>query len=388
MSGYGVTTRMGDSQDLNKLEETARSVVQRFRAGRMLNEQNCRQFAIDPVLSALGWNRSSETEWIEELPLPDLYDGDRLLKVDYALCDGGRDCPMVFVEAKGPDGVTKPKNKDQLFRYGNNRGVPLLVLTDGITWRLYLAMGAGLPTEREFDTVCLTEESDGLARLIKALGRESVISGNAKHYAEGQHRKRRNAAKARDEIPQVWRQLIRSTDMEKMLFDKVTENTGWEPLIEDVRAFLKNRGVGSEESIGKPSAEYGELKSAAKANANTGRGGKIDKQRAREMLAQGVSQSDVARHFGVAPSSVGAMMRRDRERQAPENVRQPLASFADSQRATHPSRLPAGRKGKIDKDLARQMLAQGAAQTDVAHYFGVTPSSVSAMVRKDKRRQD
>ena len=379
--------RMGDSQDLDKLEETARSIVQRFRAGLLLNEKNCRQYAIDPLLAALGWNRSSKEEWIEEFPLPDLYDGDRLRWVDYALCDGGYDRPKVFVEAKELGGVTKPKNKDQLFGYGNNRGVPLLVLTDGITWRLYFALGKGLPTEREFDTVHLVEEPDGLPRLINALGRAQVVSGSARRYAEEQQIKRRNAVRARNEIPDVWRKLISGEDMAKALFDKVREYTGLEPLIGDVRAFLNDVAV--EESTRRVvQAKSSPLHGVVKSNTNTGRGGKIDKERAREMLRQGMKQSEVARHFSVAPSSVRAMVLKDREREASENAPQTKHTpHAGEPRSAQPSGPAASRKGRIDKDLARQMLRRGATQREVAQHFGVSRSSVSAMVQKEKRRQ-
>ena len=375
---------MSDSRDLTTLEETARTVVRKFQDGKMTDESKCKHHAINPVLEALGWDRHSTEEWIPEYKLEA---GDRTRRVDYALCDGGPDHPKVFVEAKGPGGVTRPESKDQLFEYGANRGVPILVLTDGDTWRLYFAMGEGTPTEREFDTVRLTEEPDCLPRLMKALGRELVISGGAWSYAVEQQRKRLNAAKARARIPHVWRDLVRSEDITKALFAKVMEDTGWEPLIEDVRTFLKGRSLAMAESIRKAEVKPDALSDAAKSSASKGHTGKINKERAREMLAQGVTQSEVARHFGVAPSSVGAMVRRDREQQASGSSRQTPAHSVGNQSTAGFSGRAAVRKGRIDKDLARQMLTHGATQTEVAHYFGVTPSSVSAMVRKDKRHQ-
>jgi len=375
---------MSDSHDLSALEDTTRTVVRAFKTGMMTDESKCKQYAIVPVLEALGWDPRSP-ELIPEYKLEDS-DGPRW--VDYALCEGGPRHPKVFVEAKGPRGVTRPENKDQLFEYGSNQGVPLLVLTDGDTWRLYFAFGEGPPTEREFDTVRLTEEPDGLARLNRALSRDLVISGDARRYAEHQQMKRRYAAKARAEIPRVWRNLVTSEGMVNMLFEKVREDTKWEPLIEDVRAFLKGRGGAIGEYIGKAEVESDGLRSAVQAKASAGRGGTIDKERAREMLAQGMSQSEVARHFRVAPSSVGAMVRRDKELQAPERSRQTSVPSAGGQRDAQLSGRAPIRNGRIDKHLARQMLARGRSQTEVAHYFGVTPSSVSAMVRKDRQRHE
>ena len=50
--------------------------------GIMTDESKCRQYAIDPMLEALGWDRFSRDEWIPEYKLED---GDRSRWVDYAL---------------------------------------------------------------------------------------------------------------------------------------------------------------------------------------------------------------------------------------------------------------------------------------------------------------
>ena len=359
------------------LEETGKEVVRRFQRGIVTDEAKCRQYAIDPLLEALGWDRSSD-EWIREYKLEGS-DGPRW--VDYALCDGGREYPKVFVEAKGPgDKVTRPESEDQLFKYGAHRGVPLLVLTNGETWRLYYAMGEGVPAEREFDTVCVTEDATGLSRLKKVLARQSVLSGDARRYAEEQQEKRRNAAKARGQIPYVWRDLLSSEHMAKALFERVRKDTGREPLFDDVRAFLNDCRTSAEATIREAEAKSRvDAQPRASQRWRTGdttqatpRQARIDKELAGRMLDSGRTQAEVARHFGVASSSVAAMVRRTKE-------------AAAQRRDSRASPRTTDRQARIDKDLALQMLESGKTQAEVARHFGVKPSSVSAMVRRNKR---
>ena len=58
--------------------------------------------------------------------------------------------PLVFIACKRPVRLSSA-GESQLFEYALNRGVPLLVLTDGGQWDLYLAMAVGEPARRRLE---------------------------------------------------------------------------------------------------------------------------------------------------------------------------------------------------------------------------------------------
>ena len=365
----------------------AERVVKQFNRGYMTNESECKQYAIEPILQALGWNISLQEECAKEYVLND--QGGRVSKVDYALFDGGRDHPRVFVEAKALGKTNKSENQDQLFRYGANRGVPILVLTDGNTWRLYLAMSEGKPDQREFDNISLTAGGECWQRLAGALDRQAVISGQARLNAEDKLWKRREAEKARDKIPDIWRDLVDSDEMVKQLCDKVYDRTGRRPRTEDVKDFLKRRISAAEGSIKSREAEARNRRSQITGEVPNPQqwSGKIEIRPALEMLAAGKSQKVVGDHFGVSRSRV-YQFKEKYKGQLEELIKNHEAE-ARSRQSHNRGKVPRPQRrgGKIDIPTALEMLDDGKTRSDVARYFKVAPSSVSAMVKRHRGRQ-
>ena len=103
------------------LEQTLRKVVGRLNSGDLDNEAQVKSAVVLPVLRELGWDDADPNAFKPEFAV------DRRF-VDYALLDHGN--PRVFIEAKHV-GAKVGKGEDQLFGYASNRGVPLLVLTNG-----------------------------------------------------------------------------------------------------------------------------------------------------------------------------------------------------------------------------------------------------------------
>lgn len=81
-----------------------------------------RSAVIAPLLNALGRDPANPNPWLVEYAVG-------TGKVDDALF-GPNGSALVFAEAK-KQGNLSVKSEDQLFGYANNKGVPLLVLTDG-----------------------------------------------------------------------------------------------------------------------------------------------------------------------------------------------------------------------------------------------------------------
>jgi hypothetical protein len=96
-----------------------------------LGEQNTKTSAITPILRALGWNVD---DWEEVSSEYKSRAGGN--PVDYALCWKGE--PKLFVEAKGyGENLDDIKWVEQIISYTSAAGVRWIVLTDGMSWKLY-----------------------------------------------------------------------------------------------------------------------------------------------------------------------------------------------------------------------------------------------------------
>ena len=170
-----------------ELDQILKNASKQISTGLLKNEAQVKQAVIIPILRGLDWDDTNPAEFVPE------YSVDNGL-VDYALC-GTTDNPLVFIEAKRLDGADH-KGVEQLFRYANNRGVPLLILTDGKTWDFYLSMAEGLPADRRFNRMELRLE-DNFSEYVqfwRAIYRNLMCSPA------------RLDAKRRDDMKIIWRE--------------------------------------------------------------------------------------------------------------------------------------------------------------------------------------
>ena len=167
-------------------------------------------------------------------------------RVDEALLGPG-DQPLVFVEAKR-QGNLSVKAEDQLFGYAANKGVPILVLTDGDIWDLYLSMAAGEPAERRFAHVTLTE-SDDHSRVVQDLqefiAREAVLSGRADSAAKARLKQVKDREIGKSGLDSAWAELLREPDdmLRDLLIEKVENRVGARPASDDAERFLRSQTV-------------------------------------------------------------------------------------------------------------------------------------------------
>ena len=215
------------------LEGTLRIAVANLGSNRLENEAQVKQAVILPVLRALGWDDAD----------PDAFRPEYAVEgglVDYALFD--RSMPRVFVEAKRK-GAISADGEEQLFRYAANQGVPLLVLTDGNVWALYLSMAEGVPSERRFFVTQLEQAdvSECAESFGSLLRKDRVVSGAARREAERRHESVRARMRARDGINSAWQELLAGPDemLRDLLAEKVETDSGIKPDLKDVESFLR-----------------------------------------------------------------------------------------------------------------------------------------------------
>ena len=217
------------------LADTLNSAVEKLKSGKLTNEAQIKQAVILPILRSLGWDDADPESLLPEYSVDGRW-------VDYALLHLAR--PLVFLEAK-KEGDIETKGEEQLFNYAANRGVPLLVLSDGNRWDFYLSMAEGMPTERRFFRLELKQTSnsaDYVEFLEAHLSQARVVSGDARRSAEALHTSNRERKRAQDAIPATWQAMLEEPEemIRDLLAEEVESRCGSRPELDDVEAFLKS----------------------------------------------------------------------------------------------------------------------------------------------------
>ena len=216
---------------MRDVRETVRTVRRVLSSYGELDERQVESAAIEPLLGALGW---SPFPWDRR----NQYRVDGNKKVDIALGEFGDEVMRahVFVESKRP-GKLSPEGEGQLFEYARGKGVPMLVLTDGKQWDLYLAMAAGEPHERRFERVNIVEDDieDTTEILTKYLEKTAVIQGKARRQAEERMETSEAIRRVEDRMSSAWAAMLREPDeavaaaLEKRLVEGIAESLRPEP---------------------------------------------------------------------------------------------------------------------------------------------------------------
>lgn len=220
----------------DRLTETIRDIRARLERGEYGDEAKVSQGIVTRLLNDLGWPVYDTTVVAREYSIQ----GRR---VDYALF-GRFATPTVLLEAKRVGRIEV--GEQQLFEYAFHEGTPILVLSDGREWWLYLTTGEGNYPDRRFAEANLSKEAPekNAAILCRYLEREVVASGEAKKRAEEaleERQKRRAAEKA---LPAVWNRLVDEADgpLIQLIRSRVARECGTTPSEEAIRRFLRGRG--------------------------------------------------------------------------------------------------------------------------------------------------
>jgi predicted type IV restriction endonuclease len=201
------------------------------------SEKACRQYAIDPVLSALGWriNRRSEVHVEFEI-------GNR--RVDY--CLKLNDKPKVFIEAKKTEiDLENEDYQKQLLDYAFAQGVRLAVLTNGYYWHLYYPITEGNWKNRRFCMINIKDDDiESVSNLLdKYLSRRGVETGSAVTDAKIALDNVIQTRVIKETIPKAWNQMLAEADdfLIELLREKVEGMCGYKPEANACANFLINK---------------------------------------------------------------------------------------------------------------------------------------------------
>lgn len=221
MSAEALTTTIADIRD-------------RLRRGEFPDEAKVSQGIVMRVLNDLDWPVFDTTVVTREYSIQ----GRR---VDYALIGKFR-TPSVLLEVKRVGNIEV--GEEQLFAYAFRQGTPIIVLTDGRSWRLYLTTGEGVFEDRRFAAVDLVEgdPEQGASTLRRYLSREAVLDGQARKRAEADLDSRWRQRKAEEALPSVWKRLAEDRDgaLVELVRSRVRDECGIAPSAESVVRFLRD----------------------------------------------------------------------------------------------------------------------------------------------------
>lgn len=221
MSAEALTTTIADIRD-------------RLTRNEFRDEAAVSLGIVIPVLQDLGWPVRDMTVVTPQYAIQ----GRR---VDYALI-GRYSTPSVLLEVKRVGNIEV--GEEQLFAYAFRQGTPIIVLTDGRSWRLYLTTGEGSFEDRRFASVDLVEDDpeQGASALRRYLSRESVLDGQARKHAETDLDSRWRQRKAEEALPSVWSRLAadRGGPLVELVRSQVRDECGITPSAESVVSFLRD----------------------------------------------------------------------------------------------------------------------------------------------------
>jgi hypothetical protein len=204
------------------------------------DEAKIKQKVVLPILHQLGWDIFNELE-------PELSTGK--YRVDYALKI--LNSYKVFLEVKRPS-EDPTDHQEQLLGYSFSEGIPLAVLTNGITWLFYLPLKEGGSWEqRKFYTIDIREQEpeEVAERFFLFLSKKSVQSGNALKAAEDVLDDKRKYITIQQTLPKAWEKLLVSGDeyLLNLVSEYVEKLCGHRPDYSVVEEFLskysKNRST-------------------------------------------------------------------------------------------------------------------------------------------------
>ena len=213
------------------------------------DEAATKQVVILRILGTLGWDPYVYDEVTPE------YDVGGGTRVDYTLRTGGSN--KVFIEAKRA-GESLESHQEQLLGYSFRHGVELAVLTNGLSWWMYLPLRTESWEQRRFCVVDISNDDvDASANdLAEFLSRSRVQSGSAVRSAGDHLDTLRRESTIREALPDAWQSLIAEKDelLVELIDEKVESLLGFKSGPEPIRHFLASLPESvSEGSIHKPS---------------------------------------------------------------------------------------------------------------------------------------
>lgn len=219
-----------------KMKELLIDFIKNLKTNKRINsfdEATTKQAVILKLLSILEWDIFNDEEVKPEYKVSSK-------SVDYCLRIANTN--KVFLEIKKIREDLE-KHQEQLLNYSFQEGIKLAVLTNGITWWLYLPLYEGSWEQRRFYAIdILQQKSDEIAlKFIDFLSKDNIITGKAHQNAEEIYKSRKKQTVIKDTLPKVWEKIVSEPD--KSLVELLSETTekvcGYKPEFKEIEHFLR-----------------------------------------------------------------------------------------------------------------------------------------------------
>jgi len=198
------------------------------------DEAATKQCIILRLLTSLNW----DTFNIDEVKPEYSMNGKR---VDYSLRINGQN--KVFIEVK-KIGVELDNHQEQLLNYSFKEGIKLSILTNGITWWLYLPLHEGSWEQRKFYTIDLLQQNtnDIIDKFNDFLSKDNIINGKAIKNAEDIYHGQQKFNVLNKTIPKAWNKIIEQKDelLIELINDVTEKLCGFKADTELIESFLNN----------------------------------------------------------------------------------------------------------------------------------------------------
>ena len=224
------------------------------------DEAKTSQSVILPILKYLGWEIFDSNEVCPQFSIKSKKVDFTVKKVDFAL--RYQDQNKVFIEVKkvGVD-LETGYHQTQLLDYSFLEGVELAVLTNGISWWLYLPLRIGGWEQRKFYTIELIDQNpkDIAQKFTDFLSKEKVVSGKALEKAKKLFNSNQKELLIKQNLPRAWNKILGESN--EILIDLIADTTeklcGHKPDDEIVEKFIDSQVHHIEyPSISKPTINH------------------------------------------------------------------------------------------------------------------------------------
>lgn len=220
------------------MEDGLLAWIKKIQADRSLellgDEAKTKQIVILRILSLLGWDIHNIDEVCPEYTI-----GNN--RVDYSLRYQNQNKVFIEVKKVGID-LENENHQEQLLNYSFHHGVKLAILTNGISWWLYLPLREGGWEQRKFYTIELHDQdpSDIVQKFFTFLSKETVISGLAIENAENLFKSKQKELLIQENLPKAWNKIIKESneDLIELIADTTEKLCGYKPNDEIVELFI------------------------------------------------------------------------------------------------------------------------------------------------------
>jgi predicted type IV restriction endonuclease len=160
-------------------------------------------------------------------------------RVDFSLRHNNKNKVFLFVK-KGPRDF--PSHQDKVLSDAAQGKADLAILTDGLTWWLFLPLLGGLADEKKFHVIDMNVQTaeEISEKLAEFLSKENVTSGRALKTAESIYESRQRNLLIEEHLPKAWQKIINEPEkwLVNLLADVTKELCGYKPERERIEAFL------------------------------------------------------------------------------------------------------------------------------------------------------